>query len=190
MRKYKNIIIALLIVITCFLYLSTKTTYTAYESETETSVEGEVADWKIKVNNTLVTSNTAQQITIDTIDWDENHTKEGTISPGTSGIITISIDPTTTQVAFDYYLEIIDQTVDENKLLTITKVESSSNITKEENTYHGTMTLQDIKDKKKEQIKLYATWDDHGEDVMVNPNEDPQPSDLLEVNFKAAQKKK
>ena len=63
-------------------------------------------------------------------------------------------------------------------------------LSKEENTYHGTITLQDIKNKKKEQIKLYATWDDHGEDIMVNPNEDPQPSDLLEVNFKAAQKKK
>ncbi len=191
MRKYKNVIIILVIILACFAYLKTKTTYTAYESETEANVNSEIADWKIKVNNTLVTSDIQQEIAIDTIDWDENHTKEGTISPGTSGVITITIDPTTTQVAFDYSLEIIDQTVNPDKTLTITKVESSlNNLVQEGNIYRGTMSLKDIKDNKKDEIKLYAIWDDHGQDIEVDPTEITEPSDLLEVNFKASQKQK
>ena len=125
-RKKKNRIILLItIVAVCFLYLQANSTYTSYESEVIGNVESNIADWKIKVNDSLITTNNTEGINIDTIEWETNHTREGKASPGTSGIITITIDPTTTNVAFDYELTIIDQTVDQKKILTVTSIENT-----------------------------------------------------------------
>ena len=120
--KRKKLIIIVIIVISCIIYLSINSTYSSYESEVEATADSQIADWKIKVNDTLITGEAEQTITINDIEWDTTHTKENTITPGTSGIITVIIDPTTTEVAFAYELTIIDKTVNPNKILTVTKV--------------------------------------------------------------------
>ena len=100
-KKKKRLVITLLIVISCFIYLRQNSTYTSYESEVEGRVEASVANWKIKVNNTLITGEENQAIDINTVEWKTDHTMEGTASPGTGGTITITIDPTTTRVPFE-----------------------------------------------------------------------------------------
>lgn len=190
MKQKKKYLILLCIILFCFFYLHQKSTYTSYESEVEGRVTTNIAKWKIKVNDTLVTGETNQNINIDTIEWETNHTMEGTASPGTSGIITITIDPTTTEVPFDYTLTIIDHTINPDKILTVKKVENTlSTLKKVENSYQGTMTLANIKDKKTDTIKIYAYWDDEGKDVEVNPEEETQTVDMIEIEFKASQKK-
>ena len=188
--KNKKPLILLLVVIACFIYLNSNSTYTSYESEVSTSAEGQVADWRIKVNNTLVTGTENQVIDIDTVDWESNHTAPGTASPGTKGTIEITIDPTTTQVAFNYELTIIDNTVNPDKLLTVENVESSlGNLQQEGNIYKGTMTLNDIKAGKKDIITIHALWDDEGQDIMVDPNNQEESVDMIEIDFKASQRK-
>lgn len=189
-KKRKKLVIALLIVITCFIYLCQNSTYTSYESKVEGKIEASVANWKIKVNNTLVTGEENQAIDINTVEWETDHTMEGTASPGTRGTITITIDPTTTGVPFDYSLTIIDHTINPDKILTVTGVENTLNpLLKENNTYQGTMTLNDIKDKKIDTIKLHVFWDDEGQDIEVNPDEEIENVDMIEIDFKASQKK-
>lgn len=189
-KKKRNLIILLVIVLICFVYLHATSTYTSYESEVGTTADSEVADWKIKVNGTLVTGNQTQTINIDTINWETDHVREGTISPGTSGVITITIDPTTTQVAFDYELTIIDHTTDENKLLTVTSVENTlTPLVKENNIYRGTMTLDNLKAKDIDTIQIYALWDDNGQDVEVDPNQQQSQSNLIEIDFRTVQRK-
>ena len=189
-KKKKRLVITLLIVISCFIYLRQNSTYTSYESEVEGRVEASVANWKIKVNNTLITGEENQAIDINTVEWKTDHTMEGTASPGTRGTITITIDPTTTGVPFDYTLTIIDHTVNPDKILTVTGVENTlSPLIKENNTYQGTMTLNDIKDKKTDTIKIHVFWDDGGQDIEVNPDEDTESIDMIEIDFKASQKK-
>lgn len=188
-KKRRTGIIIIAIILVCIIYLQANSTYTSYESEVEGSANSEVADWKIKVNDTLITTNQTEAINIDSIDWETEHTREGTISPGTSGTITITIDPTTTQVAFDYELRIIDRTVDETKLLTVTSVENTlTELTKEDNVYHGIMTLENIKNKAVDTIKIHAIWDDYGQDIEVDPEEETEQSDLIEIDFKAKQR--
>lgn len=189
-KKRKKTIIILLVIIACFIYLHANSTYTSYESEVEGRVETEVADWKIKVNNTLITGEENQEIDIDTINWETDHTMEGTASPGTKGTITITLDPTTTEVPFDYTLTIIDHTINPDKILTVIGVENTlTPLVKENNTYQGTMTLDDIKSGKTDTIKIHAFWDDGGEDIEVNPDEETQSVDMIEIDFKASQKK-
>lgn len=189
-RKRKKIIIIIVIIICCFTYLHNKITYTSYESEINGNLEAEIADWKIKVNNTLISNSENQSIDIDTIEWETDHTMEGTASPGTGGIITITIDPTTTQVPFDYALTIVDHTINPDKTLTVTEIENTlTPLVKENNIYHGTLTLDDIKNQKIDTIKIHVFWDDGGQDIEVNPNDDSQSIDMIEIDFKATQKK-
>lgn len=189
-RKKKNRIILLItIVAVCFLYLQANSTYTSYESEVIGNVESNIADWKIKVNDSLITTNNTEGINIDTIEWETNHTREGKASPGTSGIITITIDPTTTKVAFDYELTIIDQTVDQNKILTVTSIENTLKpLEKNENIYRGTMSLAEIKAGKIETLTINVKWEDNGLDTVVVPGEEPTGNDFIEIDFRAIQK--
>ena len=58
-----------------------------------------------------------------------------------------------------------------------------------DNTYHGSMSLKDIKDGKKEKLTMHVKWEDHGLDTVVDPEEETQTSDFIEMSFKVVQKK-
>ena len=50
------------------------------------------------------------------------------------------------------------------------------------------MTLENIKNKATDTIKIHAIWDDNGEDVEVDPDDETEKSDLIEIDFKAKQR--
>lgn len=188
-KKPKTIALIIVILI-CLLYLKGNSTYTSYESEVTGNVESDIADWKIKVNDTLITTETEQVINIDSINWESNHTRDGKASPGASGTIEITIDPTSTGVAFDYELTVIDQTVDPTKILVVNEIDSDvGKLDKIDNTYHGSMSLNDIKSGKKEKLTMYVKWEEHGQDTVVIPEEETQTTDFIEMSFKVVQKK-
>ena len=189
MGKYKKIII-ILIVIICFLYLKMNSTYTSYESEVNGSVDSAIANWNIKVNDTLITDAVMESIPINTIEWNSTHIREGKAAPGSSGVITLTIDPTTTDVSFDYELTIIDNSVDEKKLLTVTSVTTSfGNLEKNNNSYYGSMKLENIKKGQVIIISISVLWDDHGQDTVVVPSDDVGSDDFIDIDFRAIQKK-
>lgn len=188
-KKHKMIALVIVILI-CLLYLNGNSTYTSYESEVTGNVDSDIADWKIKVNDTLITTESEQVINIDSINWETNHTRDGKASPGATGTIEITIDPTTTKVAFDYELTVIDQTIDPTKILIVNEIDNEvGKLDKIDNTYHGSMSLQDIKDGKKEKLTMHVKWEDHGLDTVVDPEEETQTSDFIEMSFKVVQKK-
>ena len=189
MGKYKKIII-ILIVIICFLYLKMNSTYTSYESEVNGSVDSAIANWNIKVNDTLITDAVMEDIPINTVEWDTTHIREGKAAPGSSGVITLTVDPTTTDVSFDYELTIIDNSVDVNKLLTVTSVTATSgDLVKDNNSYHGSMKLEDIQKNQVITILISVLWDDYGQDTVVVPSEDVDGDDFIDIDFRAIQKK-
>ena len=188
-KKYKSIFL-IIVVLVCFLYLNGNSTYTSYESEVTGNVDSDIADWKIKVNDTLITTESEQVINIDSINWETNHTREGKASPGATGTIEITIDPTSTKVAFDYELTVIDQSIDPTKILIVNEIDNEvGKLDKIDNTYHGSMSLKDIKDGKKEKLTMHVKWEDHGLDTVVDPEEETQTSDFIEMSFKVVQKK-
>lgn len=188
-KKHKMIALVIVILI-CLLYLKGNSTYTSYESEVTGNVESDIADWKIKVNDTMITTENEQVINIDSISWETNHTRDGKASPGASGTIEITIDPTSTGVAFNYELTVIDQTVDPTKILVVNEIDTDvGKLEKIDNTYYGSMSLADIKAGKKVKLTIHVKWEDHGEDTVVIPGEEPTTSDFIEMSFKVAQKK-
>lgn len=189
-KEKRKIILLLIITVISLFYLWHNTTYTSYESEVETNVESNIADWKILINGNLLDGTNETGIDIDNIQWTSEHTREGKIAPGATGIIPITIDPTTTNVSFDYELTILDHTVDENKLLTVTEIENTNGtLEKIDATYKGTMLLQDIKEGKTEEIKVHVKWEDYGLDTVVVPEEQENETDFIEIEFKATQRK-
>lgn len=187
-NRKKHILIILLIVL-CLIYLKVNSTYSSYESTIDGTVESKVANWNILVNNTPLNATNETGIDIDSITWNQDHIREGKVAPGATGTIEITIDPTTTDVAFDYELTVIDKTTDENKLLVVTAIENTLGpLTQEGNVYKGTMSLQDIKDGKKEVITLYVKWEDYGQDTVVVPGEVTESDDFIEVELKATQR--
>lgn len=188
-KKHKMIALVIVILI-CLLYLNGNSTYTSYESEVTGNVDSKIADWKIKVNDTLITTESEQVINIDSINWETNHTRDGKVSPGATGTIEITIDPTSTKVAFDYELTVIDQSIDPTKILIVNEIDNEvGKLDKIDNTYHGSMSLKDIKDGKKEKLTMHVEWEDHGLDTVVDPEEETQTSDFIEMSFKVVQKK-
>lgn len=188
-KKHKMIALVIVILI-CLLYLNGNSTYTSYESEVTGNVDSDIADWKIKVNDTLITTESEQVINIDSINWETNHTRDGKVSPGATGTIEITIDPTSTKVAFDYELTVIDQSIDLTKILIVNEIDNEvGKLDKIDNTYHGSMSLKDIKDGKKEKLTMHVKWEDHGLDTVVDPEEETQTSDFIEMSFKVVQKK-
>ncbi len=188
-KKYKSIFL-IIVVLICFLYLNGNSTYTSYESEVTGNVDSDIADWKIKVNDTLITTESEQVINIDSINWETNHTRDRKVSPGATGTIEITIDPTSTKVAFDYELTVIDQSIDPSKILIVNEIDNEvGKLDKIDITYHGSMSLKDIKDGKKEKLTMHVKWEDHGLDTVVDPEEETQTSDFIEMSFKVVQKK-
>lgn len=51
------------------------------------------------------------------------------------------------------------------------------------------MLLQDIKEGKKEEIKVHVKWEDYGLDTVVVPEEQENETDFIEIEFKATQRK-
>lgn len=186
--KLKKIVIITLLII-CLLYLKSKVTYTSYESKVDATVNAKIAKWNILVNDTLITTNTPQEIKIDNINWTTNHTREGKTAPGSKGYLTLIIDPKTTEVAIDYELKIIDKKIDTNKILTVTYINTNNyDLVKNNDTYTATFPLSDIKSGKKEVITIFLEWIEETDTTEV-PKEELTSDDFIEISFKAKQKK-
>lgn len=178
-----------MLLIGCLIYLKSKVTYTSYESKVEATVDSKIANWNILVNDTLITSDTPKDIVIDKIDWFTNHTREGKVAPGSTGVVTLIIDPKTTDVAIEYELKIIDKKIDPTKILTVTYVSTNNyDLTKVGDTYSATFPLKEIKSGKKEVITIFLKWIEESEVTEVTP-EDNISTDFIEISFKAKQKK-
>lgn len=189
-QRIKKVVIVLLL-ISCLCYLKSKITYTSYESKVEGKVQGNLANWNIKVNNTLITKETPQVINIDDIVWETNNTRENKIAPGSRGTLTLTIDPEKTDVSIDYELQIIDKNIDDTKILTVTNIKTANYpLTKQRDTYKATFPLKDIKLNKKETITITIEWIDTSEDIEITKEEqETKNDDFIVMNFKAIQKK-
>ena len=111
MKKERIIKLIILILILCVLYLTIRSAYSRYTSKAFAVVEKGLAQWVIKVNNTDITKNYTEptEFVIDSFVWDwgeGSHVAEGKVAPGMTGTFEIEIDPTDTQVAYEYFVEI------------------------------------------------------------------------------------
>ena len=187
-KQELKLVIIVVIVIGCFLYLNKKVTYSSYESNLDSKIVPNIANWDIYINDNLITTSEQKTISIKDIVWKNNHAADNKVAPGSKGKLDITIDPKQTDVAIKYEIEIIDKKVDSNKILTVTNIDLNDNqITKtEDNIYNGIISIDDIKNEKETTISLDIEWinDDTVNDLDKNIS---SLDDYIVINFNASQ---
>lgn len=186
-KKVISVFSAVILVVMCFIYLYSKGTYTIYESKVGGFIDSDIANWSIKVNDVVVTTEDVVTVDISDIEWSTDHVIENKVAPGGKGALNINIDPMDTQVAIRYDIEVIDSTVEPSKILTLNSVSDTSGglIRTGFSTYTGIITLGDIANKKIKNIKIDVSWIDD-KDIEFNA-EEANADDYLEINFTAVQ---
>ncbi|MBQ6477474.1 MAG: hypothetical protein IJI43_03475 [Bacilli bacterium] len=186
-KRYKSKIVFVILVVLCIAFLVSRATYSSYESEVSGKSEADVADWRIKINEVLVSDEVGKELDLDDVTWNNQHVKTGKIAPGASGAFNIKLDFTGTEVAVRYDLEIIDKSVDSDKILTLTSI-SHPNITLTRtgvNTYTGIVTKAELDSSPIRNLALNMTW--VNDDTVNDLETEAEADDYLEVLFSAVQ---
>lgn len=152
--------------------------YALFHSELSAKVQLKNGTWNILVNSTDITEGTDVKFNINNIEIQENeHVKAGSLAPGLNGTFKININPTDTNVSVRY-----DITLDEEKLTnnniqisSIKETLAGNELTKVgKNTYSGIITLDEIKEKKINEVTVEIEW-------LANDDNNEQDMDLSSV---------
>ena len=191
-RKKANKIrvILILVLIGCFLYLGASFTYTAYETFIEGNAKSNVAGIKLKINDVDVVATNGSidpTILLESATWTSTHTAERKLSPGSTGTITMELDPTGSEVAIIYSFEFVDKTIDSTKLLTFDSITSDHTFTRTAvDEYTGLITLADLTNEDTINITINFHFDATAD--MEAIEEDTQVlDDLFTIQFHALQ---
>lgn len=188
-KKVLQVLLIVVLILLCLLFLKSRVTYTSYESNVEGKVASPIASWRISIDGKdITTSESSTGIKIDNVTWNTSNVREGKVAPGSTGDMAIEIDPTGTDVAIYYELEVIDKTVDEDKILKVTSILSDKvALTKVAvNKYVGVLSLDDIESGVKPVISVKVIWESN-EEVVYDPDAVNDLDSFLVFNFTAKQ---
>ncbi len=192
MKDRKIVLIIVLVLVSgCFLYYSSRLAYTAYESIIDAHVVTPVAGIHIKINGVDAVSNNDgtldNRVILDNITWTSTHTRQGKLSPGSSGTIDLEIDPAGSEVAIMYEFRFVDKRIDDDKLLNFGSITSSDGVIRTGNdTYAGIITLADINNNRKFHISANFYFD-YLVDIEGITEDNQELDDLFEIHFHAVQ---
>ncbi|MBR3161165.1 MAG: hypothetical protein IKF19_00335 [Bacilli bacterium] len=162
----KRIIVISVTLITFILFITFFYTYSLFETNKQISVSSDLAKWNVKVNNTMVTKNTAtiNTFNLGSIDWNSGgHVRNGKAAPGSTGTIEIEIDPTDTQVSFTYEIAIDTSSLEneEFKITRVREINGNEFIRTGELTYVGIARLENNRRGQKYNIEIDITWNNN-----------------------------
>lgn len=182
------------IIILCslaFLYFGAKGTYTAYESLINKDMDNRVAPIHLRINGEEIGADSVldNRIILDNITWTSSHTRAGKLSPGSTGTFEFELDPTGSEVAILYQIQLIDKEVDPDKIVTFQNVTSDRTLVRTAiDTYSGIITLSNIEAEQKTHISIDFIFDDT-EDIEGITEDNQVYEDFFEIHFTAFQYK-
>lgn len=192
-REKYYIFIILILIIGCFLYLGSKSTYTLFESEIEGEASVKTAGIHISINGVDILENQSsgvidERIILDNTTWVSTHTREEKLSPGSTGTISLEVDPAGSEVAIVYEFRFVDKVIDEEKLLNFSNIVSDDNtfIRTGVDTYSGIITMADIANGKKVHVNV-GFYFDYLTDIPGITEDNQTFDDLFEIHFHALQ---
>ena len=189
-RNEKNVVFAIIIMILCILYLGAKVTYTSFESLIEGKASTKTAGIHLKVNGTdLAETDTVldNNVILDNITWTNTHTREGKLSPGSSGTIDLELDPTGSEVAILYEFQFIDKVIDEDKLLNFENMVCDHTLVRTAaDTYSGIMPLDNVLNGEKVNLSIDFYFD-YLTDIEGITEDNQVLDDFFEIHFHAIQ---
>lgn len=191
-RKLKirknNIIILVIVFLVILSFLGIGSTYGLFESSKLETFQTDIAKWNINVNNINVTENTS--FVVDKITLENNTSvKEGKVAPGTSGYFDILIDGLNTDVSFKYDIlfDFSNMDISNLKIVNIEEVNYGKLVRTDVNTYTNVITLNDIKNGKKNLVRVYVKWENsdesNDEDSAVGLNSEYNLNIPIKITF-------
>ena len=147
-----------------------QSSYAKYRRQTETTIQGRVASWNIKVNNESINTQTTLTNTITPVIETNPYVKAGTIAPGSTGYFDIIIDATNVDVDFTYTItgEVDEETPLADLILKNYEVNEGTKITYDESTgITGDIPMNTSQTK----IRIYFEWDDSATNNMNNQDD-------------------
>lgn len=131
--------------------------YGLFESKNKLVVNQNVAHWKILINGSNITE---EDFVINSINVEDNeNVLNGKLAPGVRGYFDVEIDPQADtsivySISFDFS-QISDSFIVEN----IEETTSGNLIRTDESTYSKVITLNEIKENKKNNVRVYLKWE-------------------------------
>ena len=162
MKKVLKILTLIMLIFTIWKISDTYAKYFV-KAQTSTLVQ-EVGKWVIKINNMDIYSEQGESVEFELNNFTSGsggNTAPGKIAPGSEVYTDIVIDPTGTEVAVRYDIE-VDLTAFSN-LAVKARVEMASGentlVQTGENTYTGTLTLSEVQAGDTADVRIYLTWE-------------------------------
>ena len=178
----------LLIIVTLAVTMSLMSnTYSRYVADTTGNLEVQLATWKILVNESDISSGNVSSVELTPIIEKNDNVASNKLAPSSEGYFDIQIDPSNTEVTFDYIisLEVLNENVPDlliSEYAIINEEEKEEdNIQKttiENNEIRGTMFYKNVASGSDESfefkpftIRVYFEWYD-GETASMNDEAD------------------
>ena len=190
-NKYLKLFLYVFIVVLCLGYLGYKSTYASYETNVSGNINPQIADWKILVNGVdAALSDDSLDLDSSSFKWDcpSGGVREKKVGPGCSGVMNLSIDASSTEVAVLYEFDIVDKNIVPEKILKITNIQfSNSNFYKTDiSKYSGYLSLDDIKNNPTLNISIEVIWEDTG-DIVYDEEFFTNDENYITIDFVAKQ---
>ena len=132
--------------------------YARSASQATSTMDAQVAPWKVSINSSDIVS--TNNFTLADITWDTNeYVADGYIAPGRVGTLNIEIDPSGSQVAMKYKLEIDKSNITNDSIIISSVTASSGEVTLEEDgSYTGTLSLDEVTSNTKKVLTIQVEW--------------------------------
>lgn len=165
-KKFKKIYLLYICIILIFVYCIIQI-YAVFQSEVSGSVTIKNGVWQIKVNNTDISNGTNKEFKVNQIQVQNNeHVKPGNLAPGLLGTFNILINPDNTDVSVRYDISLNQENLT-NKNISIKSIKETNKgadlIKTAENTFTGTITLDEIERGITNNIEVEIEWKDNEE---------------------------
>lgn len=149
------------------------TTYGKYLSKTASTTKMNVARWDIKVNNEHIKNSQDLEAEITPEYLENEYVAANTIAPGSVGYFDIEIDPSDTDVSFDYQIIIAKATQNPITDLKLLKYYINDENNMVENVSSNTITSSILQTNKQiHRIRIYVIWEDSTNNETLDNDQD------------------
>ena len=143
-------------------------TYGLLETKNKMSVNPSIAKWNVLINGTDI--KTGENFTVNSVNLSDSvNVLNGKIAPGAFGYFDIEIDPTNTDTSIIYSIT-FDFSLLSNSFI-IDKIEETTSgnlIRTGSSTYSKVITLDEIKENAKNNVRVYIKWENNEENNEID----------------------
>lgn len=141
--------------------------YALLQTISSGSAEVKTGSWTIKLNEKNILNGITETFTLNNMIYDESNEniENGYIAPGKSGYFDIVLDPSGTDVAISYEINVrLNECAYPNNIkLSVENTSTDGEVEVIGNTFKGLISLNDIKNNKTITLKLTLIWENNEE---------------------------